>query len=359
MGLFTKAEELIAIDVGASSIKFVEMDLKGDAPVVNQFAVVPLTGEIFQGSAIGSTEQVSTTISTMLEAAGIAGKRVVTAMPSPSVFSKRVQLARVPLSELGSTIEFEAANYVPQSTNGLKLDFHVIGASGKSHLDVLLVAVKNEVVDSYLDVIASAGLDTAVVDIDYFALQNIFEANYPELLDKNVALLNVGSRFTTINICRGGQSLVTSDIGIGGKSFTEALASELELSPQDAEKAKRAADPAHPRHSSIEEVVDRLVEAAASELNRQLSLVWNSGGADEGIDTIFISGGGALIRGFLEELSEKTGVKCERLNPFKLVQIGSSIDRTQLEAMSPLIAVCAGLGLRQAGDKEIPDYDQD
>lgn len=359
MGFFKKVESYIGVDIGASSVKLMEIELGGGKPTIKAMHVAPTTGEIFQNNILTKTDKVSEVLHSILETHGITPKKVVTAVPSPSVFTKRIQTQKVTRAELSTHIQFEAGNFIPHSLDAVKLDYHVVGSVGKNQIEVLLVAAKNEAVDGYLESINLTGLEVAIVDVDYFALQNAFELNYPEFIQRTVALVNIGSRYTTINICRGGQSLFTGDVGVGGKLFTDALVNELGVSVQEAEALKRCTDEKHEKYLAAQEIIDKHVETVASELNRQLSFFWNSTGSDDGIDGIMLSGGGSMVRGLIEELGEKTGIECLILDPFKEVTIGAGIDSKTALSLGPVMAVCTGLAIRQNGDKEIPDYDQD
>jgi len=361
--LLKKKESLIGLDIGATGIKLIELDLSASKPKIINLAFSPFSADVFSGNSIEKTESVAEQVTQLLESHAISDKRVVTSVPGPSVFTKRIKMPKVPPNELKSNIFFEAGNFIPHNIDAVKLDFHVIGESGKNQLDVLVVAVKNEIIDSFTDCLALAGLETAVVDVDGFALQNAFEFSHPELLDQTVALVNVGARYTTINICKGGESLFTGDISMGGKLFTDAIAEVLSIPANEAEEIKKKLGGAKTQASSVQsilddsvqDIVERNIEYMSSEFNRQLSFFWNASGADEGIAAIALTGGGSRIPGLLEELKEKSGIECMRLEPFRNLDRSEEIDEKLIEDLAPCMSICMGLGLRQAGDKVLPD----
>lgn len=359
MGLFSKAESPIALDLGSSSIKFVELELDGERYRLKNISMNALSGEIFSSYAVSQTEGLADQVSALLESNEARGRRVALAMPSPSVFTKRIQLPFQEPDELAEAIEFDAPNYIPHNVDAVKLDFHVLGPAAKGQLNVLLVAVKNEIVDSYLDTMVVAGLETAVVDIDYFAMQNCFEINYPELFDKTVALINIGARFTSINICKGGKSIFCGDLSLGGKALSEEIAQAAQIGFEQAEALKRKNDPESPHSGIVSELLDRAAERLAAELNRNLSFFWNAAQAgDEGIDQIMLSGGGALLSGLIEELSTKTGLSCELLDPFRALEVGSTLDQDYLKELAPFMVIAVGLGIREPGDKTFDYLDE-
>ncbi|MBX7143747.1 MAG: pilus assembly protein PilM [Oligoflexia bacterium] len=363
---FKKQESLIAIDIGASSIKLLELDISGARPKLLNIGSASLSGDIFSNNVITKTDKVSEQITALLEANSVADKRVITAVPGPAVFTKKIKMPKVDLVELAGNIQLEAGNFIPHNLEAVRLDYHIIGESGKSQLDVLVAAVKDEILDSFMECFSLAGLEVAVVDVDFFAMQNMFELGYPDLVSKTVALVNMGTRYSSINICKGGDSLFTGDVAVGGKLFTDGIVEVMGVSADEAEALKRkgttsgsgskAADDA--MAGAIQDVIDRNIEYAAGELNRQLSFFWNASGADEAIDSILLSGGGSLVPGLVSELSEKTGIRCEALNPLKGVEIGDGFDSAYIQELSPFMSVAVGMGIRSPGDKIIPEYEE-
>ncbi len=356
MGLFGKRESFIALDIGSSAVKLVELNTATATPTLVNVGIQPLPSDVFSGNMISQTDVVAEQINTLLEANEIAGKRVVIAMPGSSVFTKRIQIAKMGRKDLTENIQFEAGNYIPHNIDAVKVDYHIIGEAGKNQLDVLLVAVKNEIIDSYLDALAIASLETAVVDVDYFAVQNMFELAHPELVGKTVALINIGARFSAINICKGGNSLFCGDVSVGGSSITDEIAEATALAREDAEKLKVKPDKSSPHHATAIEIIDRNTEQIASELNRQLSFFWNAAGAEEGIDRVMLCGGGALLPGLVDELSTKTGIECAIVEPLRGIEHGESFEQGFLNEISQLVSVGLGLATREPGDKIYPEW---
>jgi type IV pilus assembly protein PilM len=200
-------------------------------------------------------------------------------------------------------------------------------------------------------VIRQAGLEPMVLDVDYFAIENMLELNYGEAQDKTVAVVNVGSRFTSVNIVQNGESLFTGDVGVGGRLYTDALCETLELKPKDAEQAKMGFVPEGVDANLVQETLDRTTEHVASELHRQIGFFWNAAATDRAIEHIYICGGGSQVAGLVDELSSKTGTKCEAANAFRNIECPESFDSEYLTEIAPSMAISVGLARRRMGDK--------
>ena len=296
--LFNRSESLVAIDIGASAVKLVEIDNSGDKPVLLNIGIAPLAKSAVSNTMVKEPMEVSAKIASLIESNGIVDKRVVSAIPSPSVFTKQIRLQKMSEKELRENLQFEAANYIPHNIADVKMDYFVMGADGTSHMKVLLVAAKNEIVDTYVQSVALAGLEAAIIDVDSYALQSIVEALYPHYSDKTVAVVDVGARFSTVSIFREGRSLFTGDIGVGGHSISEDISAQLDVTFTEAEKLKISRGSGSDHESTVLEILDQSVEHFTSEIQRQLTFFWNAVEADGVIDLILVTGGGGLIARF-------------------------------------------------------------
>lgn len=348
----TADEPVISLDIGTSSIKLLELDLSGGQPTLLAAASSPSPAGALSNNAVARPEEIAKVIQSMIEANEITATKVVTAVPGPSAFSKKVTLTKMDAKDLEENISFEAGNYIPHNINQVFLDYQVVNYPEGNSMDVLLVAVKNDVVNSYLESIEKSGLEPAILDVDYFALENMFEINYPEEREKTVALVNIGARYTAINIMASGMAVFSGDVGVGGRLYTDALCETLGMQPGEAEQTKMGVFSENFDENLITETLDRTTEHVSSELNRQLGFFWNAAATENPIDTIYLSGGGALVTGLLEELSAKTGIACKLVEPFRNINGLDGFDADYLEELSPSMAVSIGLASRRLGDKQ-------
>lgn len=351
LSFLSRREPLVGVDIGWSAIKVIEIDSSEDRPTLKNFVSSPTTGDIFSSTGVVNVDKVTNTLIKIFE--GIVfeqpDKRVSICVPATAVFTKRIKVPEMKYSGLRSHIEFEAANFIPSSMSNVKLDFHIVGPIGKNQLDIFVVAVKNEVLDSLLDAVEGAGLSVGIVDIDACALQNTFELNYPEHAEKTVAILNVGSRSTLINVCRNGETLIIGDASFGGKYVTDQLTASLGISFEEVEKLKRGGGE-DLQGNEFYEALQKAKMQLCHELHKKLTLLCDSVAVD-GLDLIMISGGGANLQGFAEELTNRTEVAVESIDPLKSIHLAENIDQNLIDSCRNSLGVAVGLGLRQVGDR--------
>jgi type IV pilus assembly protein PilM len=341
----------VAFDIGSSSIKMVEAVVDKSGYRILKLGVLPLPESAIQNNMVVDAQPVVDGIRRLIQENGVKSKQVISAVPGRAVIMKKVQMPKQEAAELEANIEFEAQNIIPDSLENVNLDYQVVHETGDGNkMEVLLVAVKKEIINSYTEAIEAAGLIPTVMDVDYFALENMYEANYGADAETGVvALIHIGAQYTSITLLQNGISIFTGDLPLGGAYFTETLARELgmEIEAAEAVKTTGQADPKKETdalRSSSEELVD--------EVRRTVSLYGLLPSGDtEGLKTIYLSGGGAKLAGLRALLEERMGVPTRLSEPFRAFNVHRSIDRNYLLDAALYFAVGAGLSIRRPGDR--------
>ena len=164
-------------------------------------------------------------------------RRVVTAVPGPSVIINKARVELAPDEDLDSLLMIEADHFIPENIENVSLDYQVLSHE-EDAVEVLLVAVRRDILAGFTQAIGDAGLEPSIVDVDYFALENMYGLNYDLDPDEVVALINVGARYSSINLVRGGVSTTTGDVQAGGGEVSDNLVARLGLSYEDAERVQ-------------------------------------------------------------------------------------------------------------------------
>jgi type IV pilus assembly protein PilM len=306
--------------------------------------------------ALMNANVISEAISELISSHKIKTKDVATAVSGHSVIIKKISLPSMTDEELEESIQWEAEQYIPFDINDVNIDVQILNTESTQagQMDVLLVAAKKDMVNDYVSVIMEAGLEPVVVDVDAFAVQNMFEANYEVPRSETVVLINVGASVTNINVLANGVSTFTRDISIGGNQFTDAIQKALNVSYDEAEALKlggggQDTDAVVPQE--VERVLQTESEAIANEIQRSLDF-YAATSADAHIARIFLSGGSGKIPALIKTIERRTSVPVEVVNPFRNIDVGAKgFDSDHLKVVAPLAAVSVGLALRAPADK--------
>jgi type IV pilus assembly protein PilM len=342
----------IGLDIGSRYIKAVQLKQLKSGYRLEHLGITHLQPEwIVDGSILDSSRVVEALQSLVSDAEIKARDAAIGVSGHSAVITKRVALPRMSEDELSESIEFEAEQHIPFNIEEVNIDFQILGLREKEDLmDVLIVAVKKDKINEYVTVVKEAGLNPVVVDIDVFALENMYEINYEIKPDENVALVNVGASMININILSSGLSVFTRDSSVGSNLHTEALQKEFTISYNDAERLKQGETIEGISQEDVRIVLASASETIITEISRSFEY-FRSTTNQWSINEIILSGGSALLKDFVSLLSEKLAIDVKVVNPFKNIQIPESFDKEYLKRVEPLLSVATGLALRRAGDR--------
>ncbi len=354
-GFFSGGKQLAALDIGSSCIKLAEMQDTAKGHRLSRFYLMPLAKGVIVEGAVAEPEVLTATIQELIKKSGCRRKKVVTSISGHAVIVKKVSLPQMDEGELRELIQDEAGKYLPfDDMSTVHYDFQILGESpfNPTQMEVLLVAVKKEIVEGYTDAIDAAGLIPVIMDVDCFALETMYEENYEFEADDVAVLVNIGASITNINVVKGGSSIFTRDFTLGGSSVTEAIARNLGVSFEEAEKAKLEGLGQDPR--ARDQFLGGLIAYAdpiCSEIERSIDYFRSTVGA-ESIKQIYLSGGGAMIPGMAADLARRLGIETELINPFRRIACERGVIDPQMAGrIGPMAAVGVGLALRKIGDK--------
>ena len=350
-------QSLIAIDIGSSAIKAVEIVGSGQKKL-NAFGFELLPQGAVQDGAIKDRAAVENTLIKVLKKSGISfkGRRASVSVSGSGVILKTVLIAAKDGATLETLVYYEAEQQFAQDLADLYLSHSVIGAPNVAgETPVLLVAARREIVEDLISTIRSTGMRTGVVDCGALAIANMFEYSYGSV-DSIIILVNIGANLTQICLVGQGQYLFSRDIALGGAEYTRRISQTLNVNFENAESLKFSAssqDGAAPAAVTqiISELNDQMVGEISSSVNYYLS-----GAAASGATTpshIFLVGGGSRVLGLDAAIAATLQLPVQLMNPFQRVSIGGKFPIEKMMAQSHLFGVAVGLAMRSMDDTDV------
>ncbi|WP_305042488.1 type IV pilus biogenesis protein PilM [Geoalkalibacter sp.] len=351
--LFKSKKDIVGIDIGSSAVKLVQLkEVKGGYQLQN-LGLLPLPPEAIVDHSIMDPTVVQDTVRNLVESLKIKTKNVATSISGHSVIIRKITLPIMSEEELESSIQWEAEQYIPFDINDVNIDFQILGPDAKdpSQMNVMLVAAKKDFVNDHVGVFADIGLTPVVMDIDCFAVENMFEASYGSGAEAIVALINIGASGMNVNILKAGESVFTRDIQVGGNMLNEELQKRLGVSGEDAERLKLGGKVEDVDAAEVAEVLADAAESLAQEVQRSLDF-FSATSADEKVQKVFLAGGVSRSAQVISALEERLGIPIEVINPFAGIHYNEKeFDPEYVRAVGPLMSVATGLAMRRVGDK--------
>jgi type IV pilus assembly protein PilM len=347
---------LVGLDIGSGAIKLLQLKEAKGKYKVERFGVKPLPSETIVDGAIMSDLEVVSTIKELVQEQRIKNKDVALSISGTSVIVKKISIEPTSEADLENRIKFEAEQYIPFDINDVYLDFHILGGEEKAAegqaemMAVLLVATKKDKLNDYANAVRGAGLIPKVVDVDAFAIENMYCVNYETLPGELTALVNIGASVMNINVLKGGISAFTRDCTIGGNRYNERIQQDLGLTPEDSESAKKGqlsgADEA-----TLNAAIEAVDMEVATEIGRSFDYYRTTSSGDD-ISRIVLCGGCALIKSLPARIAEQVGIETTVADPFKALDTSAlKMSPEELAAVAPMAAVVVGLAIRQEGDR--------
>src|SRR5260370_1461578 len=221
-----KSKSFLAVDFGAGRLKLAEWEINEAGGLrLKQYGMRPLGAEGAQESAREATIQKA--LQEMMTEKGVKSKTVNVCAPGFHVFSKFVKLPPVDASKVTQIIQYEAQQNVPFPLEEVVWDYQILGTTASGELEVLLVAIKADVVEGLFRTAEAAGLRLQLVDVSPAALCNAFRFNYGDL-EGCTMLLDIGAKTSNLLFFEKGK-VYARGINIRANSITQEFAAESKL----------------------------------------------------------------------------------------------------------------------------------
>ncbi|HKS38662.1 MAG TPA: type IV pilus assembly protein PilM [Verrucomicrobiae bacterium] len=345
-------KSFLCLDFGAGSLKVAEFEPNENGTLrLKQFGIRPLG---FEGSQDAARERVTLkAIQELLTEKSFGSRNINVCAPGFHVFSKFVKLPPVDTSKVTQIIQYEAQQNVPFPLEEVVWDYQILGTTPTGELEVLLVAIKAEIVESLFRTAEASGMRVQLVDVSPAALCNAFRYNYGDL-EGCTMLLDIGAKTSNLLFFEKGK-VYSRGINIGANSITQDFAAESKLKFPEAERLKieqgfvslggAYEEPDNPQQAAISKIARQVMTRLHIQVNQTIQFYRGQQGGSAP-QRLFLAGGASIMPYTAQFFAEKLNVAVEYLNPFRNIQIDSGINLEELAGVAHAFGEVVGLGLR-------------
>src|SRR5215475_3934517 len=345
-------KSFLAVDFGAGSLKLAEFEVNEAGGLrLKQYGIKSLGAE---GAQEATREAlIQKTLEGMLTEKGIKAKHANVCAPGFHVFSKFVKLPPVDANKVTQIIEYEAKSNVPFPLEEVVWDYQILGSAPTGELEVLLVAIKADIVEGLFRVTEAAGLRLMVADVSPAALCNSFRYNYGDLEDCTM-LLDIGAKTSNLLFFEKGK-VFSRSINLGANSITQDFANESKLKFDAAEKLKidegfvslggAYAEPENANQAAISKIARQFMTRLHIQVNQTMQFYRGQQGGSAP-QRLFLAGGASAMPYTSQFFAEKLNMPVDYFNPFRNVQLDPSIDLEDLAKVAHHFGEIVGLELR-------------
>lgn len=345
-------KSFLAVDFGAGSLKLAEFEVNEEGGLrLKQFALKSLGLEASQETKREAI--ILKALQDLIAERGIKAKEINVCAPGFHVFSKFVKLPPVDPGKVTQIIQYEAQQNVPFPLAEVVWDYQILGTTAGGELEVLLVAIKADIVEGLFRVAETAGLQLQVADVSPAALCNAFRYNYGEL-DDCTMLLDIGAKTSNLLFFEKGK-VFSRSINLGANSITQDFANESKLKFDQADKIKvdegfvslggAYEEPENPHQAAISKIARQFMTRLHIQVNQTLQFYRGQQGGSAP-QRLFLAGGASIMPYTAQFFAEKLNVPVEYFNPFRAVQIDPAVNLEELARVAHSLGEVVGLGLR-------------
>jgi type IV pilus assembly protein PilM len=287
-------------------------------------------------------------IRAILKEARVRNRKTVLCVPGRSVFTRTRTLPPVPQYKVAQIVRYEIQQQIPFALDQIALDYQILNRTEAGSYDVMMVAIKVDVVDKQLEVLKDTKCRIRSVDVSPIAAYNwLKHAGEFGTEGECVALLDLGSSTTDIVIERGNQFRFTRPLNIGGDDITRAISKDFGLNFGDAEKAKRQrafAPTGDPKvDGKLGEVIGPVLNRLINEVSRSFGYFRSLPGGGT-VDRVVVTGGGAKLKNMIPFLQRHLGLDVRIARPLAGLSIGPHAQAAN--EFADHAAVALGMALR-------------
>jgi len=332
--IFNKGpQSVLGVDIGSSSIKIVQLRKRGGKAVLETYgelALGPYAGvEICRATNLPE-DRIVEALKDVMKEANVTTKSCGISIAAASSLLSFIKMPDMDQKQLATMIPIEARKYIPVPITEVTLDSWIIPKqqdvfssefeksaevtdeqSKDKGIDVMLVVIHNDVLNRMNQISKKSGLQTTFYEIEIFSsMRSIMDQSL-----ESVMVFDMGAGSTKLYVIERGILRSSHTVNRGSQEITLAISRSMGMTVADAEHLKRTVGLSpEPEYKNINEIISLNLDYIFTETNRVILGYQKK--YNKSISKVILTGGGSLLKGFLELSRTKFQTEVILGNPF-------------------------------------------
>ena len=345
----------VALEIGAQSVTMGVFTPSGKGFALSRYARRDiLLDPVEEGMRM---DYVSNAIGEMVAELKVKGSDVRNVVSGQQVFMRFIKLPAIDIDDIAEHVGYEAQQHIPFPIEDITYSYQVLPEREPGEQEVLLVAIKKDVLDSLNEQVEEQSLNTMSVDCSITALYNAYRISYPEDELESVVILDIGAKTTDIIFSENGR-FFTRSVTAAGSFITNSIAREFNLSFREAEQLKIEdgvvslgngyTDSMSEQEAALATTIRTAMGRLSSEVQRTINH-YRAQYKGNPPTKAYICGGGARLPFALEFLQSALNIPVEYLNPVEVLSVGPKVDEAELEQDAICLGPVVGAAITGSG----------
>lgn len=358
---FKKENSVLGIDIGSSAVKIVQIKKKHGRAVLETYgelALGPYSGVEIGRATNLPVEKIIEAVKDIMREAKTSTVFCGAVLPLSSSLISFITIPPVADKQIADVVALEARKYIPVPLDEVVLDYSIIPReeayvtedestkTEKQDKDVLVVAIHNEYLNQYQNIMAGTGLTPRFYEIEIFsAIRSVIDQG----IGTNM-IIDFGARSAKLYIVERGILRSSHIINKGSQDITLALSKALSIPIIEAENMKRVYGlKGGPEYKELTEIITVNLDYVFYEANAALLNYQKK--SSKNISRVILTGGGALLKGFTDIAKISFQTEVIYADPFSKLETPAFLAEEFAQA-GPEFAVAIGAALRALSEME-------
>ncbi|RKZ34399.1 hypothetical protein DRQ33_02245 [bacterium] len=347
-----KAKNVAGLDIGSFEVKLTVLhsDEKGNVSLVKA-GKRPLPHGTIVDKDVRDREGLIFALQSLVDEVAPDITEVAFSLSGHKVLVDRVEIRTPtgkgkPEEQIRESIMVEAEQRIPTGIDSVQLDYFELGqGKDEKHIQAMLVAARNELVEDYVGIIMDSGVVPILIDLDSIALYNLFEFNHDIPQEGCIALVDIGHSLSNAAFILDGRLFSIRDISNAARGVWDRLQTELHLSSDDLAELMLGEVPMD-ESPTIRKAVNNASEDLGIGMSMAFSYLENMTGGTK-VQKVFLSGGALGITFLVDALSNRLGIPCELIDSLGRIRFDQAVfGEMPIDFAKAVYAISIGLALR-------------
>jgi len=321
----------VGVDIGTTKIRIGAFEYRGNKIYCSFYSELPIP----YYSPQEREEFLKTEVKNFLSKNKV--KTAIVSLPGKGMLLRQLNIPKVSPKKLKDVLKYELQQQIPFPLEAVEWRYQILGEEGPN-FNVLLSAIKRELISSYISQTMGIGIDPIFLDSDLFAIYNAFRFSPFYHEDECKSILEIGETSSNFIIYHKNKILMRS-LTVSGGTITSSISETEGLSYEEAEKKK------------IEEGMNlpacvSSIESLNTEIQNSIDY-WRFTQKGPEVSELYVCGKSSLLKGFKEFIQEKSRIKTNYFSPLSGIELDSNFQ--DLKEKDVELAPLTGLALRNLG----------